>query len=171
LILFARDAVFRQLGPQFVTTAFEAVGNVLEEQQAQDNVLVLGGIDLSTEGVCGLPQSVGVVQVAGHYVVVRHQNSLVRLKISVEAALQLLAANSCTSDDPQVAFVECWSMECPERDWLMDLYLGAVRKVADDGKGVSDIDSEEWRQRTLEARIKCDDALQALNSHRDEHEC
>jgi len=74
--LFARNAVFRQPGLQFVTTAFEAVGNVLEEQQAQNNVLVLGGIDLSTEGVGGLPQSVGVVQVAGHYVVVRHQDSL-----------------------------------------------------------------------------------------------
>jgi hypothetical protein len=85
LKLFALDAVFRQLRPQLVATAFEAVGNVLDEQQSQDNVLVPGGINLPTEGAGGLPQSVGVAQVAGHYVVGCHQNSALLPFVAISA--------------------------------------------------------------------------------------
>lgn len=73
--MFALNAVFRQFGPQFVATAFKAVRKVLEEKQAQNNVLVLRGIDLPAKGIGGLPESVGVVQVAGCYVVIRDESS------------------------------------------------------------------------------------------------
>jgi YD repeat-containing protein len=95
--LFAHDAVSRQFGPQVVAPAFEAVGDVFKEQQAQDNVLVLRSVDLPTKGVGGLPESVGVVEVAGHYVVIRHQSSasLSFTMILVEAAEQLWGPSSC----------------------------------------------------------------------------
>lgn len=70
--LFALNAVSRQLIPQFVAPALEAVGDVLEEQQAEDDVFILRGIDLAPEGVGRLSEHVGVAQIAGRYVGVRY---------------------------------------------------------------------------------------------------
>jgi hypothetical protein len=100
--LFAFDAILRQFGPQVVTTAFEAVGNVLEEQQAEDNVLVLRGIDLPTERVSGLPKSVGVVQVAGHYVIVRHQSSVLPTDVNVP--------KNVVGNAPNDTIAPCWPL-------------------------------------------------------------
>jgi hypothetical protein len=100
--LFAFDAILRQFGPQVVTTAFEAVGNVLEEQQAEDNVLVLRGIDLPTERVSGLPKSVGVVQVAGHYVIVRHQSSVLPTDVNVP--------KNVVGNAPNDTIASCWPL-------------------------------------------------------------
>ena len=57
-------------------------------------MLVLRGIDLPTKSIGRLPESVGVVQVAGHYVVIRHQSSalLPFFRISVETAEQIFWA-------------------------------------------------------------------------------
>ncbi len=48
---------------QLVAAGLEAVGDVLEEEQAEDDVLVLGGVDLAAEGVGGLPEGVGAGEV------------------------------------------------------------------------------------------------------------
>src|ERR1700678_1967983 len=100
--LFAFDDILRQFGPQVVTTAFEAVGNVLEEQQAEDNVLVLRGIDLPTERVSGLPKSVGVVQVAGHYVIDRHQSSVLPTDVNVP--------KNVVGNAPNDTIAPCWPL-------------------------------------------------------------
>jgi len=55
---------------QFVLAGLETVGDVLEKEQAKDDVLVLGGIDLAAKRVGGLPECIGVGKVgngfAGH---------------------------------------------------------------------------------------------------------
>jgi hypothetical protein len=61
--LFALDAIFRQLGPQIIAAALEAVGDVLEKQQPENDVLVLGGIDLSAQGVGGFPKVRGEIEI------------------------------------------------------------------------------------------------------------
>ena len=51
---------FVQLGLELVAAGLEGVGDVLQEEQAEDDVLVLGGIDLAAKRVGGLPECVGV---------------------------------------------------------------------------------------------------------------
>jgi len=55
---------------QFVLAGLETVGDVLEKEQTEDDVLVLGGIDLAAKRVGGFPKRVGVGEVgngfAGH---------------------------------------------------------------------------------------------------------
>ncbi len=72
LKLLTGDVVGFEFGLQFFTAGFEGVGDVLQEEQAEDDVLVLGGIDLSTQGVGGLPQRVGVDEVGVGVGVIRH---------------------------------------------------------------------------------------------------
>jgi len=43
--------VARQLGFQFVATRLKAIGDVLEKEQAKDDVLVLGGINLQKQSL------------------------------------------------------------------------------------------------------------------------
>ena len=50
----------------------ERVGDVLQKEEAEDNVLVLRSVDLSTQRVRGLPEFVGVGQVGGGCTIVRH---------------------------------------------------------------------------------------------------
>lgn len=61
--LLAGDAVLRKLGPQLVAPGLERVADVLQEQQAEHDMLVLGRVDLAAQCVGGLPESVGVVEV------------------------------------------------------------------------------------------------------------
>ena len=42
------------------------------EEQAEDDVLVLGSVDLTAQGVGRLPEDFSVVQVGGGYVIVGH---------------------------------------------------------------------------------------------------
>jgi len=69
--LWTGDAVGLQLGLQFLASRLEGVGDVLQEQQAEDDMLVLGGIDLAAQRIGGFPQDFGAGQVgvgcgAGH---------------------------------------------------------------------------------------------------------
>jgi len=41
---------------QLVAAGLETIGDVLEKEQAEDDVLVLGGVDLPAQGVGGLPE-------------------------------------------------------------------------------------------------------------------
>ena len=50
----------------------KGVGNVLQEEQAEDDVLVLGSVDLTAQGVGRLPEDLSVGQVGGGYVIARH---------------------------------------------------------------------------------------------------
>ena len=74
--LLARDAVGFQLGLELVAAGLEGVGDVLEEEQAEDDVLVLGGVDLAAQGVGRLPEGVGVGEVGGVCLSRRHQGSV-----------------------------------------------------------------------------------------------
>jgi hypothetical protein len=47
-LLRAGDAVCGQFGFQLLAPGFERVGDVFQEEQAEDDMLVLGGIDLAT---------------------------------------------------------------------------------------------------------------------------
>jgi hypothetical protein len=67
---------FGQLGLQLVAAGLEAVGDVLEEEQAEDHVLVLGGIHLPAERIGGFPERVGVGEVGGR--VARHGQALLQ---------------------------------------------------------------------------------------------
>ena len=73
--LLAADAVASQLGLELVAAGLEGVGDVLEEEQAEDDVLVLGGVDLPAQGVGGLPEGVGVGEVGAACFIVCHQGS------------------------------------------------------------------------------------------------
>ena len=48
------------------------VGNILQEEQAEDDMLVLGSVDLTAQGVGRFPEDFGVGQVGGGCVIVRH---------------------------------------------------------------------------------------------------
>jgi len=55
--------VLGKLRLQLVAAGLETVGDVLEKEQAEDDVLVLGGIDLAAKSVGGFPERVGVGEV------------------------------------------------------------------------------------------------------------
>ena len=65
------DAFGFQFPLELATPRLKGVGNVLQEEQAEDDVLVLGSVDLTAQGVGRLPENFGVGQVGG-YVIVRH---------------------------------------------------------------------------------------------------
>ena len=54
------DAVGFQFPLEFSAPRLKGVGNVLQEEQAEDDVLVLGSIDLTSQGVGRLPEDFGV---------------------------------------------------------------------------------------------------------------
>ena len=62
-------------------------------------------------------------------------------------------------------------MVCEERDRLKRLYVDAITTLAEDGKEIPDMQSEEWRHATEGARAACQTILGALNQHRQEHGC
>ena len=71
------DAVRFELGLERLAPGREGIGDVLQEQQAQHDVFVLGRVHLAAQRVGRLPQGVGVGQVGVVVVVaVRHQVSL-----------------------------------------------------------------------------------------------
>ena len=74
--LRAGDAVGFQLGLELLAAGLEGVGDVLQEQQAEDDVLVLGGVDLAAQGVGGFPEDLGVGEVGGVGFSGRHQDSV-----------------------------------------------------------------------------------------------
>ena len=51
------DAFGSEFGFELASAGGEAVGDVLEEHQTEDNVLVLAGLLVATESVSGLPQA------------------------------------------------------------------------------------------------------------------
>ena len=57
---------------ELAASRLEGVGYVLQEKQAEDDVLVLGSVDLTAQGVGRLPEDFGGGQVGGGYVTVRH---------------------------------------------------------------------------------------------------
>ena len=66
--MLALDAVFRQLGFQFIPPRLKAIGNVLEKEQTEDNMLVLGGINLPAQGVGRFPEGIGVREIGNAFV-------------------------------------------------------------------------------------------------------
>ena len=64
LNLVGRELVALQLGLQGVASRFKGVGDVLEEEQAEDDVLVLRGVHRAAELVGGLPEGVREIQVS-----------------------------------------------------------------------------------------------------------
>ena len=59
LLLRPGDAVLVQFELERVAPGLERVGDVFEEEQAEDDVLVFGGIDRAAQLVGGLPEHVG----------------------------------------------------------------------------------------------------------------
>jgi hypothetical protein len=53
LELRAFDAVLRQFRFQLIAPRFERVGDVLQKEQAKDNVLVFRGVDLAAQSISG----------------------------------------------------------------------------------------------------------------------
>ena len=53
---------------QFIPAGLKAVRDVLEKEQAEDDVFVLGGIDLAAKSVGGFPEGVGVGEVRDVFV-------------------------------------------------------------------------------------------------------
>jgi hypothetical protein len=45
---------------QLIPPGLKGVGDVFEREQAEDDMLVLGGIDLPAQSVGGFPDSIGV---------------------------------------------------------------------------------------------------------------
>ena len=70
--LLALDAVLFQFVFELVAPGLEGVGDVLQEEQAEDDVLVFRGIDGAPELVGGLPECVGVVEIGGIIGGIRH---------------------------------------------------------------------------------------------------
>ena len=66
------DAVGFQFVFELAAPRLKGVGNVLQEEQAEDDVFVLGSVDLTAQGVGRLPEDFGGGQVGGGYVIVRH---------------------------------------------------------------------------------------------------
>ncbi len=66
--MLAADAVLGQLGFQFIPSRLKAIGDVLEKEQPEDDVLVLGGINLPAKSVGGFPEGVGVGEVGDVFV-------------------------------------------------------------------------------------------------------
>ena len=66
------DAFGFQFPLELAAPRLKGVGNVLQEEQAEDDVLVLGGVDLTAQGVGRFPEDFGVGQVGGGYAIVRH---------------------------------------------------------------------------------------------------
>jgi hypothetical protein len=62
-------------------------------------------------------------------------------------------------------------MPCGERDKLQKIYRDAVVQNARAGLHFSDINSEAWREATMETREDCAVALADLNRHKAEHCC
>ena len=73
--LHARDPVGHELGIQFIAPGLERIGDVLQEQQAEDDVLVLSGVDLPAQGVGGLSEDLGSSQVGVALLIARHHGS------------------------------------------------------------------------------------------------
>ncbi len=61
--LLAGDSVGLELGFELFTARLERIGDVLEEEQPEDDVLVLSGVNLSTQGVCRFPERFGIGEV------------------------------------------------------------------------------------------------------------
>jgi hypothetical protein len=74
--LRASDFVGFEFGLEFRAAGLERVGDVLQEEQAEDDVLVLGGVDLPAQGVGRLPEDFGSGQVGVVCFTGRHQGSV-----------------------------------------------------------------------------------------------
>jgi len=61
--LRASNAVGGQFIVEFFAPGLERVGDVLQEEQAENDVLVLGGIDLAAQGIGRLPENFGTRKV------------------------------------------------------------------------------------------------------------
>ena len=70
--LRAGDAVGLEFGLELDAPCLEGIGDVLQEEQAEDDVLVLGCVDLAAQGVCRLPKSLCPGEIGSNRVVVRH---------------------------------------------------------------------------------------------------
>ena len=70
--LRATDSLSFQFASEFVAARLKRVGDVLQKEQAENNVLVLGSIDLPTQRVSSPPEFVGVVQIGGGCIIVCH---------------------------------------------------------------------------------------------------
>ena len=66
------DAFSFQFPLELAAPRLKRVGNVLQEEQAEDDMLVLGSVDLTAQGVGQFPEDFGVCQVGGGCVIVRH---------------------------------------------------------------------------------------------------
>ena len=66
------DSLGFQFVSKFIASRLKRVGDVLQKKQTEDNMLVLGSIDLPTQRVGGLPENLGVGQITGGYVIIRH---------------------------------------------------------------------------------------------------
>ncbi len=62
-------------------------------------------------------------------------------------------------------------MPCEERARLEKIYLDAVVELSRAGVHIADMKSEAWREATKATREACQDALDDLNTHRQEHGC
>ena len=62
-------------------------------------------------------------------------------------------------------------MKCEERDTLMKVYSTAMARIPIAGQAIVDMQSQEWRSATADARSECEGALDALNWYRREHGC
>ena len=66
------DAVGFQFALEFAASCLKGVGNVLQEEQAEDEVFVLGSVALTAQGVGRLPEDFRVGQVGAGCVIIRH---------------------------------------------------------------------------------------------------
>jgi hypothetical protein len=63
-------------------------------------------------------------------------------------------------------------VSCDERSTLTARYLEALGAFTKTGKNMpGGMKSEAWRETTHEVRKACEEALRALNEHREEHGC
>ena len=75
-LLRAGDSVSGKLDFEFVAPGLKGVGDVLQEKQAKDDVLVFGRVDLAAQGVGGLPENLGACKVGAIGVTGGHQGSV-----------------------------------------------------------------------------------------------